>query len=366
MRTRVGVAVLTALGACNTTAPSDPRALQPANATLDHEFTSILSVRELRDGRVLIADEGDNRLVVANLSTGQVEGVGAVGAGPGEFERAGRLFSLPADSTRMVDQGNGARWLLLVGTQVVATIAPPDSALLVAGANLSGAAESGDILTLRYARGATLPSGVIQGEATALRVRRASGETDTVARLRGRDMLLRESGPPPNPDRMMFQVIYSDPEPALMFDDGWVAVARRTPYRVEWYPPKKAPIRGPPIRWTAPKVTDAEKQAWENRAVARLGKPLAFGARIVPFADEVPPFRENGLLATPDGALLIAKARWSGSNGTEHDLVDRRGVLVSALKLPDAERVVGFGRKSVFTAVRDVDDIERLQSHPWP
>ena len=366
MRTRVAVTALTALCACDTAVTAGPRALQPVNATLEHEFTSILSMRELRDGRVLIADEGDNRLVVANVSTGQVAGVGAVGAGPGEFEGVGRLLSLPADSTLLVDQGNGARWLLLVGTQIVATISPPDSALQIAGANLSGAAEYGEVLTLRYSRGATLPSGVIQGEATALRVRRASGETDTVTQMRSRDMQLRESGPPANPTRIMFQVVYSDPEPALMFGDGWVAVARRAPYRVEWYPPKQAPILGAPIPWTAPKVTEAEKQAWESRAVARLGKPLAFGANVVPFADEVPPFRENGLFATPEGTLLIAKARWSGSIGTEYDLVDRRGVLVSTLRLPESERVVGFGRKSVYTAVRDADDIERLQRHPWP
>lgn len=366
MRIRVGVVALAALCACETSVSSGPRALKPATATLEHEFTSILSVRELRDGRVLITDEDDNRLFVADLSSGQVTSIGSVGAGPGEYEGVGRLIPLTADSTLLVDQGSGARWLLLDGAAIIATVAPPDSALQIAGASISGAAESGDVLTLRYSGGTTLSSGVIRGEATALRVRRSSGVTDTVTRLRSRDMMLRESGPPENPNRIMFQVVYSDPEPAVMFGDGWVAVARREPYRVEWYPPNEPPILGAPIQWSAPRVTEAEKLAWETRATERLGKPLAFGANVVPFADVVPPYRENGLSALPDGTLLVAKARWSGSIGTEYDIVDRRGALVATLRLSDSERVVGFGRKSVYTVVRDADDIERLRSHPWP
>lgn len=58
MRTRVAVTVLTALCACGTAVPPTNRALQPVNATLDHEFTSILSVGELRDGRERFRDAG--------------------------------------------------------------------------------------------------------------------------------------------------------------------------------------------------------------------------------------------------------------------------------------------------------------------
>jgi hypothetical protein len=323
-------------------------------------------VRELRDGRVLIADEDDDRLVVANLTTDEISSIGSIGGGPGEYERVGRLVPLAGDSTLLIDQGNGARWLLLDGVSIVATVSPPDSALRIAGPSVSGSAASGAVLALRDVRGTTLASGVVRGEAVALRVRQTSGETDTVTRLRSRDMLLRESGPPGKPTRMMFDVIYSDPEPALMFRDGWVAVARRTPYRVEWYPPESTPLLGDPIPWSAPKVTTAEKLAWERRATAQLGKPLAFGADLVPFADDVLPYRDDGLHAVPDGSVLIEKAQWSGSNGTEYDLVDRRGALVATVRLPDAERVVGFGMRSVNTAVHDAEGIERLQRHPWP
>ena len=45
--------------------------LRPVDATLGEPFTSILSVRELSDGRVLISDNSsETRLVVANLRTG--------------------------------------------------------------------------------------------------------------------------------------------------------------------------------------------------------------------------------------------------------------------------------------------------------
>lgn len=75
-----------------------PRAigLRPPDATLGEPFTSIYSVRELADGRVLISDYSqDNPVDVADMASGRVRRVGNVGAGPREYRQAGRLFALP-------------------------------------------------------------------------------------------------------------------------------------------------------------------------------------------------------------------------------------------------------------------------------
>jgi hypothetical protein len=45
--------------------------------------------------------------------------------------------------------------------------------------------------------------------------------------------------------------------------------------------------------------------------------------------------------------------------------VDRRGVRMAQLRLPDNQRVVGFGTASVYVAIGDDDGLERLQRHPW-
>src|SRR5688572_21860994 len=94
----------------------EPRAvtLRPADATLGEPFTSVYSIRELADGRVLISDNGqDNRLVVADLASGRVRTVGNVGAGPGEYRAAGRLFPLAGDSTLFIDSPQRGYWWLL-------------------------------------------------------------------------------------------------------------------------------------------------------------------------------------------------------------------------------------------------------------
>jgi hypothetical protein len=46
--------------------------LRPTDATLGEPFTSMYSIRELADGRVLISDYSrDNRVVVADLASGR-------------------------------------------------------------------------------------------------------------------------------------------------------------------------------------------------------------------------------------------------------------------------------------------------------
>jgi hypothetical protein len=59
--------------------------LSAPNARLDEEFTYVGSIRELANGRVLIADEKENRLFVADFAQRQVHQIGRVGSGPGEY-----------------------------------------------------------------------------------------------------------------------------------------------------------------------------------------------------------------------------------------------------------------------------------------
>ncbi len=357
------------LVACTATmlqAQPSHRGLGPAIGALDHEFTRIASVRELRDGRVLVSDDGENRLYVVDLVRGDVSSIGSVGEGPGEYARVGRLIALPADSTILLDPGSGSRWLLLSGARIVATVVAPDSAVVATRTALYGADRSGHVLAVRSARRVREPNGAQREESAFLRVTRSTGQADTVSRGRGRETLLRESGTPSNRQRAVYWVVYAVPEPALMFSDGWIAVARQDPYRIEWISDRGQVTTGPAVLWVSPQVTEAEKRAWQSRAEVRLGKPLTFGTDLIPWADVVPPYGEDPLLALPDGTLLVAKAEWSGSNGTEYELFDRRGVRTATLRLAGTEHIVGFGAARVYVATRDDDGIERLRVHAWP
>jgi hypothetical protein len=100
--------------------------LAPATATHPEEFTSIAGVRELADGRVLVSDSRETRVMVLDFATGTAEPVGRTGSGPGEYRRAARLYALRADSTVM-PQDNGGSWVFFAGAKPVATLSPEQS-----------------------------------------------------------------------------------------------------------------------------------------------------------------------------------------------------------------------------------------------
>src|SRR3990172_439720 len=123
-------------------------ALAPPSGRLDHEFTRVESVLELKDGRVIVSDPNDRGLVVIDFMNGSVVDVSHKGRGPGEYARASTVYGLAADSSVMTDNAN-RRWLLLHGDRVVATIPLDDPAVLAAAGIVSGADTFGHVLTQR-------------------------------------------------------------------------------------------------------------------------------------------------------------------------------------------------------------------------
>ena len=81
--------------------------LTTADASFPESFSTVRGLRELPDGRVLIADGLGQVLVIVDLDAGTVDTVGRVGGGPREYRMPDRLFALPGDSILLVDLGNG-------------------------------------------------------------------------------------------------------------------------------------------------------------------------------------------------------------------------------------------------------------------
>ena len=105
-------------GNCQVRAASN---LRPANGRLTAEFSSIASVRELADGRLLIVDEKENRITVADFKSGATSVLGRIGSGPGEYTQVARIWSLSADSS-LLKEPFGLRWLLFDGAQITQTL----------------------------------------------------------------------------------------------------------------------------------------------------------------------------------------------------------------------------------------------------
>ena len=72
----------------------------------------VQTVRELPDGRVLVADPLGQVLVAIDMGAGTADTIGRRGAGPGEYDQPDAVSPLSGDSTLLVDLGNGRRSIL--------------------------------------------------------------------------------------------------------------------------------------------------------------------------------------------------------------------------------------------------------------
>lgn len=346
-----------------------PRAvLQPPNGTLSHEFTRVESVRELRDGRLLVADPRDRGLVVVDFRSGQVTDVGRKGRGPGEYSVASSLFGLAGDSTLMADNGN-RRWLLLEGDRVGGTVPADHPALVATQVSVSGSDSLGRVLAQR--RNPPRPGASMidkQDSTTLVLVTRVNGHADTVTAARrqpGRVEAQYSADGRIMSTRTMLNASVAG-EKFVLFRDGWLAVARVEPYRVDWRAPDGKWTLGSPIPVPTIALDAREKRAEMERRAKEFGMPVQSPDAVPEWPASLPPFRPSGsLLESSDGRLLVPRQPSADHPEPTYDIVNRQGNLDGQLTLGLSERIVGFGRASVYVAAVNDDGIERLRRHPW-
>jgi hypothetical protein len=114
-------------------------------------------------------------------------------------------------------------------------------------------------------------------------------------------------------------------------------------------------------------MDEKEKRAFMARLAAPSRKAPSPPDSIPEWPAIVPAYRSPiQLLAASDGRVLIPRLATADNPETRYDVVNRRGTLDAQLVLAPNERIVGFGRSSVYLAVTDDDGIQRLRRHPWP
>ncbi len=253
----------------------------------------------------------------------------------------------------------------------MATLPPDEAATSAARGGEVGADGAGRMLAqLNAGRIAGDARGRLDSPYVAL-VSRATGIADTIGRIR--PALRLQVGGTTGPDGRQLSGSYTFPpftgfEQATLFPDGWVAIARLDPYRVDWRAPNGQWLRGSPIPIETIQVDGREKRAY----LARMWNPPATPpdpSTISDWPTTVPAFealRGSVVLNTPGGELLIARTPTARQPGRHYDVIARSGNRTAQLLLPEGERVVGFGSGTVYVAVTDDDGIQRLQRHPWP
>lgn len=367
--------------------------LEPAAAVAPDALTSIRAVRELGDGRVLVSDRTERRLVLLDLDAGTVVQVGREGTGPGEYAVPGTLYPLAGDSTVVVDAAS-RRWLFVDGGQIVDTWAARRSPADQFNLEIQGLDGVGRVLALAFHSG-TPPDGMpglaaMPHHADSLAVVRIDGwrngdpdpvvETLTVVAGPGtRSFCFTVTAADERVRRVGGCSPVSGQDMALPFADGWIAVAYHDPYRVAWRRPDGDWVRGPELPLSPRSLSEAEEQCFAVRRFPFRGVERPCGGDELVDRDwpsEVPPFlalatRQMAgpgippLLATPEGRLMVRRTPAPGVNQNHYDVWNRQGELDATLSLPANEAVLGFGPGSIYVIETGAFDLQTLRRHPW-
>lgn len=349
--------------------------LAKPEAELAEPFDQVTAVRELGDGRVVVADLFAKAVSLADFRTGSLTPIGREGQGPGEYAFPVGLLALPGDTTLIADPAQRRFVKVAPNGKPVALVSFPEGA----GLGMRGTDRQGRIYLQASPFGGR-PMGEIRempDSAPILRWNPANGKVDTMAKIKLPETARATSGTANARAVVMRQQPFSGRDEWAVTPDGRVGIARVADYHVEWWGPSK--VVGP--RVAAPKVPvtqgdkDAVKRA-ESETRGRLmmvegGAPRSgAGAPPTPQLPEPdwpefkPPFLGNAM-ASPDGKLWVPRAQPAGA-APLYDVFDARGTLVQQVRLPKGSRLVGFGVTSVYLARTDADDLQYLQRYRRP
>lgn len=396
-RTRLGVVVpmlaLSSLTACGPDAMAgseDDQAdgsLGAPTATFPEDFGTILSVRELDDGRVLVADPLGGALYAVDMEAGTRTRIGTEGQGPGEYRQPDAVWALPGDSTLLIDLGNGRMSAL-----------GPDLAFGPTSPLSSGDPRSGIVVAIPqavdadgnvYARGmGGGMAGQLPDSGAVLRVTRGSLAIDTVAMVELQERIRTTSGGPNDQSVSIQQVPLSGEDAWGAAPDGSLVVARSADYHVEWIAPDGTVTRGEPVPFEPVAIGAAEKEEWvraQGQSGGGIGVEVSInnGAMQTSFRrggggggqpeidqyswpETKPPFYGGRIQVDPLGRAWVRRHVEAGGDAT-YDLFDRQARHVATYTLPTSDRtVVGFGAGSVYVVSFDEFDLNYLERYRLP
>ena len=271
---RRALSLFTLLTGAFVTAPGVGAQLRaPKEVEFVEAFGLLSNVRELPDGRVLVADPLGQILAAVDMEAGTMDMWGREGGGPREYRQPDAVYALPGDSTLLVDLGNGRL-----------TVIAPDGSfgrtrpIALGGGPTPGMRGGMQLLLPRVVDGDgriyfPIRSFESPGDSTAIgRVAPDSDEVETVAKYKPAEV--QRSGGGGNV--RIQEVPMSSQDDWSVGEDGSVALVRADGYYVEVVHPDGRVSSGPRIDHRQIRPGDAEKQAYlDARAAAGLSVQIS-------------------------------------------------------------------------------------------
>ncbi len=366
-------------------AGSDDGSLGTPTAVFPEDFGTIQTVRELPDGRVLVADPLGGALYAVDMDAGTRIVVGREGQGPEEYRQPDAVWALPGDSTLLIDLGNG-RMITLgpdlsFGATSPLSAGDPRSGMVIA---IPQAVDSRGYVYSRSMAGMGAPpdSGAV------LRIAREDLSLDSVVMFKLEDRTTTRSGGPGNESVSISSVPLSAEDSWGVAADGSVVVARSADYSLEWWGTDGTVTRGAPISFDPIAIGTAEKEEWlqvRGRSGGGIGISIEMrsnGAMQMNFSrggmgnsdpsiddyewpETKPPFYSGRLQVDGHDRVWIRRHVEAGEDAT-YDVFDRTAKRVATYTLPNNKRVIGFGSGTVYVVAYDEFDLNFLERYALP
>jgi hypothetical protein len=323
------------------------------------EFGGVAGVTELHDGTLVVADHADRRIVVL-APDGSRRTYDASGDGPAEFRVALPMHLIHRDTAAMFV--GRSRWLAVTRASMTALSAVP----VATGTWVIGADTVGRLLVEGTTSRTTDQPGPQRPYTPLTLVSRRSGAlAQSVGDIAGARVVRRRlAGAAGVTSVVNLRAPLDAVEEARLAPDGWVAIARASPFRIDWLAPTGTRTLGAPIGVPSVRVSAAHRRAVIDGGRTAGPTTTAFDTTLFPAV--LPPFEPGALAIAPSGDAIIRLSVPPGVASVPHLVVDRRGRAVACWALPASERIVGRGRSAVYVVTTDADGLQSLFRRPWP
>jgi hypothetical protein len=322
-------------------------------------FGLLSAVRELPDGRVLVADPLGQILAVIDMASGEMEIWGREGAGPQEYKQPDAVFALPGDSTLLVDLGNGR--LTVIG---------PDGRFgkTMPLAKGGGGGRGPGALQLLLPRDVDAAGNIYFNQraftspndsASVSRFDRGADQVSTLAKVKPAEVV--QSG---SAGRQIIRPKPMSPQDDwAVGPDGTIALIRSDGYYVQVIHPDGRVSTGPKVDYDPIRPRDAEKEAWvEGLGSGGISVSISVGAdgnRQMSFGrgggsgggpdidrlewpDRMPAFSNGSAEMGPDGRIWVGRTGRAGEP-SRFDIFDSEGRPLGHAVLGTRASIVGFG-----------------------
>lgn len=349
-------------------------------------FTRITGFYELRDGRVLVSDRGEERVVVADFTSGRAIPLGRKGSGPGEYRLPSRIIAWTGDSLLLNDAGNTR--LAVIGPDLVIR---RTFSLNLPNVPTTLAPRAVDARGRMY----------LQVPLWAAQSYGRRGDSVPVVRIT----------PSPAPERghvgevLTWVLLTADPGPVkyglpyvpFTPQDGWTAtrdgrlvLVRSNDYHVEWWNDRTIAARSAPVSTPRIPVIRADKVDYTRRFLEGSTIGGRGGANTAPsgesnlpadwltdeevnrlveanrFASVKAPITDAAPILAPGGELWVERSVPHGAP-SEWDVFSAAGIRVKRVRLPADRRLLGLGRNVAYLIAVDEDGFERVERYnPTP